>query len=443
MSCETRWQDVFLTKPSYGVQNPKEMDDVFVTSVMSVDVINDPVTDSPIARITTSGSNWLMMGFIYSCTDKEKERWARVEEGDMIRVATADQGGFSDYLTVLEKVEVTNLYNTGSVDFQVVSSLATPLSYSFLNMSNALSRFVNTQNTFTNGDAVRLTVPAAAATAGVTEFTDGNTYYVVEAISTSLSLSATKGGPKVTVAVSGIFPGIDGFILHKLIPATNGVLPLAGKGAASLAIRVNFAIDATTLPSHVSKDSDFTSGTAITLADRGMATTYRGKTRTYDGTDEAEALYYPCYKQRKWTDHHNPTSSVLKLHLPTNIKQVSAVKLMGYSMINKRAISVHHQHELADDDWFALKIREVHNNNGVLSNNRFADECFYVMHAGNDQHRRAGGVELYAYDPQGLTCVNFTPVNLGSLSVEVVNRRGEEAHFGRMHLWLRILVTKG
>jgi hypothetical protein len=36
-----------------------------------------------------------------------------------------------------------------------------------------------------------------------------------------------------------------------------------------------------------------------------------------------------------------------------------------------------------------------------------------------------------------------TPQNLASLTAELVDRDGRrEAHFGRMHLWFRVLVTR-
>ena len=125
------------------------------------------------------------------------------------------------------------------------------------------------------------------------------------------------------------------------------------------------------------------------------------------------------------------------MQLPTNIKMVSAIKLMGYSMQHKRLAGAHHQHEFKDDDWLAIRVKEVRTGKTLMSNNQHADGALHVIHSGGGTD---SSVELYCYEPLGLACATFSAVNMPSLTVEVVDQQGREAHVGRLHIWLRILV---
>ena len=211
-------------------------------------------------------------------------------------------------------------------------------------------------------------------------------------------------------------------------------------------VRINYSIDASTLP--LGKPDDvFANHTAI-ITDilprrRGDVSTFYtlSGTRNYEGASRREMFFYPCYKQRDWVQ--TSANTVLKLHVPTNIKHIRAIKLMGYSMMHKRRIGVQQQHEHQEDDWYALRIKELNTNNNVLSNNQHANGALHVIATGKKREIMAGSDELYEYDPHGLACASFSPINLPAITVQVVDRLGREAHFGRMHLWLRVLVTRG
>ena len=211
-------------------------------------------------------------------------------------------------------------------------------------------------------------------------------------------------------------------------------VPLRNYPANRRALRISTPLECTSLPHKWPTFSTaLTTRTPADMNNRSLAHAY-----TKDITS-MQKYFWPVYKQRKWTHANQPTRSVLRLQMPTSIKQVSAIKLMGYSMVHKRAVGILQQHEMHSDDWFALRLKEV--SGDVLSNNSHANGSLYVLHTGNGTNKVHGSVELYGYDPQGLATATFSPTNLPSITVDITDRLGNEAHFGRMHLWLRVLVN--
>ena len=350
--CERVWQDVFLTKPEYAAD---EFDDIEVAPVMSVHIEVNALNQY-VATPATGGTDWLMHGFVQESNTIEQAEMGKIQVGDMIRVGT---GGatFTDYLTVLEIVELSIVRNMMGEPFQLGD---------------------------TNG--------------GASVIADGTTY------------------------------------------PTSGVM--SEPAEARRAFRVNQSIDATSLPTLNGADWP-TSGWSFQGTAGGFtASTFATRHRSFFMANGATHRFYPMYRQRKYTSSTRPTRSVLQMQMPTFIKQVCAVKLVGYSMIHKRHVGVQQQHEAKEDDWFALRIKEV--NGDVLSNNAIANGAFHILHAANTgvDTEAFGSVRLHEYDADGLATTEFTPKNLPSLTIDVTDRMGDEAHFGRMHLWLKVLVTK-
>ena len=397
-NCDETWQDVFLTKPEYGgsgVGAPK-MDDTFVAPVMSIAVQRERSDTQINAKPVKGGSNWLMLAYPGDATSAEVDRWRSLEPGDMIRVGTAGVGGFTDYLTVLETLDADRLYNTTGVDWEIATL-----------------------------------DPSSASTTIGTVFPDADQGY---------HTGEQPGRPLSHLKAATSSANTQSWAIEHATGLKSGSLRC---------VRINYAIDATTIDPTYHKDTNFTSfsqsASYVTDATRGEVSVYYplSGVRKYDGADRREMFYFPCYRQREWVDASRPTTTVLRLQMPTNVKQIRAVKLMGYSMVHKRAVGTQQQHERKEDDWYAIRIKELHTNNSVLSNNQHAQGALHVLHAGNSGSTTAGSVELYEYDPHGLSCASFSPINLPSLTVEVVDRQGNDAHFGRMHLWLRILTTQG
>ena len=392
MSCQETWQDVFLTKPEYGgvAQGSLLMDDVFVAPVMSVAVhgAKGASATATYAKPIKGGSNWLGLAFPGDATATEITKWRDVGVGDMIRVGTAGVGGFTEYLTVLEIVDVDRLYNTTDANWQI-----------------------STLGFDTDTATVTPNLPDADA-------------------------GKDSGGQTLTHL--GPVSGTSNWAIET---ANTDGLPTGSLRY----VRVNYSIDASTLDPDAHRDATFVSASTtanyVTDATRGEVSIHypRTGTRTYEGADRREMFYFPCYRQRGW----GKSSSVLRLQMPTNIKQVRAVKLVGYSMFHRRFVGSQQQHEHKDDDWLAIRIKELRTNDNVLSNNRYADGALHILNCGGGVRNGTLGGELYAYEPEGLACASFSPINLPAITVEIVDRQGQEAHLGRMHLWLRVLVTHG
>tara|TARA_B110000261_G_scaffold82268_1_gene94558 strand:+ start:2728 stop:3732 length:1005 start_codon:yes stop_codon:yes gene_type:complete len=194
-------------------------------------------------------------------------------------------------------------------------------------------------------------------------------------------------------------------------------------GEAAKCFRVNQSIDATSVPS-------FSTGEAWLNLNSQTTPTPAYSLETRSSVRIGQELYCPMYKLRRWSE--------IKLRMPSDVKSVCALKLMGYMMVNKRVVGMHQQHDIEDDDWFALRFKEINGN--VLSNNTTANSSFHVMRTRN-ANAATGSNQIWEFDPTGLACSTFTPRNLATLSVEVLDRKGQPAHFGRLHLWLKVLPT--
>ena len=117
--------------------------------------------------------------------------------------------------------------------------------------------------------------------------------------------------------------------------------------------------------------------------------------------------------------------------LPSNVKKVHSVQLMGYSKITTT-------HNFPNSDkLFAIRIKEVSSN--LQSNNQFFNGALHVF---QDDFTAS-------YEPLGISCVSFTPVNMPAFTVELVASTGETpysptgeiASVESMRLWFKLLVN--
>ena len=99
---------------------------------------------------------------------------------------------------------------------------------------------------------------------------------------------------------------------------------------------------------------------------------------------------------------------------------------------------------MANDDWVAVNIREIQGE--VISNNAAANGAFAVLHTGSANDAIHGAVECRLdQDGPGLTTVYFERprTDLRSLTIELRDRLGANAHIGRIHLWFKLCVSHG
>lgn len=96
------------------------------------------------------------------------------------------------------------------------------------------------------------------------------------------------------------------------------------------------------------------------------------------------------------------------------------------------------------DDYVILRINEVEGH--VVSNNRFANGAFAVLYAGSTKDNEVGAIEYSRFDTtSGIVTQEMEATNsvLRNLTLEITDRSGNAAHFGRMHLWFKLLVSHG
>ena len=144
------------------------------------------------------------------------------------------------------------------------------------------------------------------------------------------------------------------------------------------------------------------------------------------------------YHMKQWR-----TGQALTAELDHGVKQVEEVRLMGYSLINKRQVGPQHAHEMIQDDYLILRIKEVEGR--VISNNRHANGAFAILYAGSNADNTKGGVDVHRYDTDGIVRQRVDATNsvMRNLTVELLDRTGQPAHFGRLHLWFKILASHG
>jgi hypothetical protein len=283
--------------------------------------------------------------------------------------------------------------------------------------------------------------------------TEGFTDYL-----TVLEIKHIGGVSNGTSSACSLAKGLNPTTLPAPTTTSNGGDAATGStGFAHIALRLNASLNCTVLPRYTVRSD----ATAIyhrqqayiaagqtdatkfaTLEHRHLAYEYMSNPqKAYSSeTIPSEGFYYPLYKANNWTEDAN-----LKVQLDHGVKSVDAVKLLGYSLVNKRAVGLHHSHEMLQDDYLILRIKELDSKSqAVISNNEYAQGAFAVLRVGDSSHTSNGGTEYSVYEPQGLVC-HTVPANsnMRTLTIQAYDRLGNPAHFGRFHLWLKLQVTHG
>ena len=102
MECSQKWLDVFITNADPDQES--DYDDQHVTAVQSVRVYKDSSTI--IASIVEEETDWVIPTLPEGVAiDPFKE----ICVGDLVRIGVPNTHGFTDYLTVVEKVAVKKL----------------------------------------------------------------------------------------------------------------------------------------------------------------------------------------------------------------------------------------------------------------------------------------------------------------------------------------------
>lgn len=157
---------------------------------------------------------------------------------------------------------------------------------------------------------------------------------------------------------------------------------------------------------------------------------------------DLERCYFPVYRMKDWRHEKLQQDHPLRVNLDYDVKLVSRVILHKYSIFGKRQIEKEDASQMPDDDYFVLRIREV--DGKVVSNNPNADRCFGIIQLGGDlaTSDNTGAQEftttMTAENVMVLDVV--PPKKIQTLTLDVLDRDGNPAHFGRIHLWLKLEV---
>ena len=215
-------------------------------------------------------------------------------------------------------------------------------------------------------------------------------------------------------------------------------------GIAHYALRLNRTVDCTSLPVNLPVDSAIYTKSLDggVTADANRATLLKRNRVTTPLTTPSrsdERNFYPMYTTKPWR-----ADTSLSVSLDHGVKSVSCVKLMGYALAGKRRVGLHHAHEMRSDDYMILRVNELEGH--VVSNNRHANGAFAILHSGSSSDNCVGAVEYSMFEPtSGIVVHDLDAANsvLRNMTVQITDRVGEAAHFGRIHLWFKILATHG
>ena len=368
MECSQKWLDVFITNADPDQES--DYDDQHVTAVQSVRVYEDSSTIT--ASIVEEETDWVIPTFPEGVAiDPFKE----IRVGDLVRIGIPNTHGFTDYLTVVEKVAVNELANGTGVDLPLHDTM-------FL--------------------------------------ADGTTARdVIEPTKTDKSTDRTVDG--------------TGSTAHKLMQ----LYPLT-------ALRLNHSVDCTSINQPVDENMSFplvtTTGAETNAAGDRIATVKASLSNRHNVHAWGGYALYPMYHMKEWRADRGQ----LTAELDHGVKEIQQVKLVGYSLMNKRQVGPQHAHEMIQDDYLILRIKEV--DGRVISNNRHANGAFAVLYAGAHGDNDKGGADVHKYDPDGLVVQNqmsSTNKIMRNLTVQLTDRTGQPAHFGRLHLWFKILASHG
>lgn len=266
---------------------------------------------------------------------------------------------------------------------------------------------------------------------------------IINASSTALSLGLNSSNGVEILPIP-----VDNTVPQAHVLSTNGI--------AHIALRLNSIVKCTRLDASTLKRDRTLPGTEIHLQGvtvTGAATTVdlsnrhlgyvylKSNSEAYAGEQNdtmgaTEKYFWPLYRCRTWND-----STALVAHLDNRVKQCSALKLIGYSLVNKRQVGLAHSHEIISDDFLILRAKEI--DGQVMSNNTFANGALAILPTTNSTDHLYGTNEYSKYEPGGIVCIPVTQSTLKDITFEVVDRLGKPAHFGRLHIWLKLLVKHG
>lgn len=309
-----------------------------------------------------------------------------------------------------------------------------------------LSHQEENQDPIKRGDLVRI---GSSESAGYTDVLTVLETATCSTVTSAVTNSITLLPFQATSAWTFVAPTASTATPTELVPAPNSSSGSPGpndfpKLTTHRLLRLNYAVNATLPPRHrtylhLQNDAMFAA-----LLEKRASLRYNEAWASTQVTDKTSDAYiqrttaFPLFRCKPFLKNGR-----LRCTLDNSIKGIHWLKLMGYSVFEKRQVGYQHAHEMIADDWIAMHVDQVPGE--VVSNNRHAHGSFAVLHVGNRADEDDGAVAYQTYDPQGLYSHVFDGGNtmMRSLDLSFNDRQGEAAHFGRIHLWFRLCVRHG
>ena len=445
MSCtRDRWLSVFVTKPDTENGDPYGFDDEFMCTMRSVELSEDvsqPESDTNVYRAAIVGyaTQYLLptwsANYKEGCTAAEggfSDNLLRtVAPGDMIRVGNPSSG-HTDYLTVMEVIHVSEIWNATGSAYRASDGTPGKVAISVGAPFNGENATLEQQESDTNGIGV-----------------GSETIHVRSPEDVKATNFLGNDGKGKFVKVLGA---------SKIAPINGQYIEPGTAGIAHIVLRVNARVQATQPPASFYSNAaegmmKFPGGLPVAMENlhkvispithkggpKGQPlVTYNGSSVATPGAETAlEVFPYPVYLNKDWA-----SGSTLYAKLDHGVKGLACIKLVGYSIVNKRQTGTLHQNELINDDYFVLSIVEIEGK--IVSNNKHANGAFAVLHVPvGDQSK--GAMEHSQFDPDGIVTHYFDNCDstIRNLTIKVTDRKGQPAHIGRLHLWFKLLVLHG
>jgi len=203
------------------------------------------------------------------------------------------------------------------------------------------------------------------------------------------------------------------------------------------AYRLNVAINATSPSSH-SLLAHLNHSTAVpaldylSMRDRDFVINGFGISHKAN-----ENRWYPLYRATR------PLSE-FKVRLPNDIRCIHEIKLVSFSLDDKRDAGFQNHHDYLKDDWLALHIKEL--SGDVISNLRGLNHAFATLCVQGTADRSQGALQVYdrSDSKNGLMRKIFPQPrrDIRDLTFSIQDRKGDPAHPGRIHLELEMLVSQ-
>lgn len=203
--------------------------------------------------------------------------------------------------------------------------------------------------------------------------------------------------------------------------------------------RVNSTLNATELPDYFPDTTirNATTGEYYTAGADNWWSSTKKKGITLVNRFSAINNHAPVYKM------NYPKTTDLKLTLDRGIGTVHKITLIGYHIKSSDSGLFDSIGGSRNQDYYTLRIKELQGGGGLISNKPTPNGCFAVLSTGHSEHRSTGAIEYEMHDPvSGIASARVNSSQpLKTLTVEVLNMKGELAKVNKLHLWFKLLTT--